>query len=78
MTSSIRRHSRAGGSLLAISIIAGTVAGTIAGESSVGFLVGVGAGLMMLAFVWLSDRRAERRSADAAPGPDHAADHGDR
>jgi hypothetical protein len=48
---------RAGGSILAAAIIAGVVGGTIAGESTIGFLVGtaVGAGLALV--VWLKDRR---------------------
>ena len=76
MTRPIRHFSRAGGSLLAISIIAGTVAGTIARQPSIGFLVGVAAGVVMLGYVYLVDRKA-LRSADPAPGPDHPADQGD-
>lgn len=70
-----RSFSRAGGSLLAISIIAGTVGGTIARQPSIGFLVGLGAGLVMLAYIFIADRG---RSADPAPRPDDAADHDDR
>ena len=51
------KGARSGGSLLAASIIAGAIGGTIAGQSSVGFLVGLAAGLTLLAAVWLSDRR---------------------
>jgi hypothetical protein len=52
------RYNRAGGSILAISIIAGTVGGVIAGQSSIGFLVGTGAGLLLVALIWLKDRKA--------------------
>ena len=52
-----KTDARSGGSLLAISIIAGAVGGTIGGQPSVGVLVGVAAGLVMLAAVWLTDRR---------------------
>jgi hypothetical protein len=51
------RFTRAGGSILAISIIAGTVAGLIVGQSSIGFLVGAGAGILLLALFWLKDRK---------------------
>ena len=76
MTRPTKNFSRAGGSLLAISIIVGTVAGTIARQPSVGFLVGLAAGLVMLGYVFLADRRAAR-SAQPAAGPDHAPDHRD-
>ena len=51
------RYSQAGGSILAISIIAGTVAGIIVNQASVGFLVGTGAGLLLLTWFWLKERR---------------------
>jgi hypothetical protein len=70
-----RNFTRAGGSLLAISIIVGTVAGTIARQSNIGFFVGLGAGLVMLAYIFVADWG---RSADPAPRPDDAADHHDR
>jgi hypothetical protein len=43
--------------LLAVSIIAGAVGGTLGGEPSLGFLAGLAAGLVMLLAVWLLDRR---------------------
>lgn len=52
------RDPRSGGFLLAIAIIAGAVGGTIGGRSSVGLVVGLAAGLIMLLFVWLTDRRS--------------------
>lgn len=51
------RNPRSGGALLAISVIAGAVGGTIGGQPSVGFLAGLAAGLVMLLAVWLFDRR---------------------
>ena len=52
-----RSDARSGGSLLAISIIAGAVGGTLAGEPSIGLLAGAGVGLALLLLVWLIDRR---------------------
>lgn len=51
-----RRHPRAGGALLAAAILTGTVAGVAAGQPSIGFLAGLGAGLLLLATVWLLNR----------------------
>jgi hypothetical protein len=51
------RYTQAGGSILAISIIAGTVAGVIVGQPSIGFLVGAAAGLLLLSLFWLHERR---------------------
>jgi hypothetical protein len=48
---------RAGGVLLALAIVAGAVGGAMAGEASIGVLAGFVAGLLMLAAVWLFDRR---------------------
>ena len=55
-----RRFPRAGGALLAGSILIGVVAGTLLRQPSIGFLAGLGAGLVLLAAVWLWDR--SRRS----------------
>ena len=57
MERSTRRDARSGGALLAVSIIAGAVGGTLGGEPSLGFLAGLAAGLVMLLAVWLLDRR---------------------
>ncbi|HYI64029.1 MAG TPA: hypothetical protein VEW71_04005 [Allosphingosinicella sp.] len=46
----------AGGCLLALSILAGVVAGAVYGQPSIGFLGGAGAGLALLGLVWLIDR----------------------
>lgn len=61
MAETPRKDARSGGSLLAISIIAGAIGGTIGGQPSVGVVVGVIAGLSMLLFVWLTDRRRRGR-----------------
>ena len=47
---------RAGGAILAGAILAGVVAGVIAGQPSVGFLVGAAAGAVVLLVLWLQDR----------------------
>jgi len=48
---------QAGGSILAGAIIAGVVGGLIAGQPSIGFLVGTGAGIAAAILLWLRDRR---------------------
>jgi len=52
-----RRVPRAGGALLALAILLGVGAGVIARESSLGFLVGFGIGVVLLILVWMMDRR---------------------
>ena len=52
-----KKFSQAGGSILAISIIAGTVAGVIVRQASIGFLIGTGAGFLLLIWFWLQERR---------------------
>jgi len=51
-----RTHAQAGGFILAVSIIAGTVGGVVAGQSSAGFLVGLAAGIVLTLILWLQDR----------------------
>ena len=51
------RYTQAAGSVLAISIIAGTVAGVIVGQPSIGFLAGLAAGLLLAILFWLNERR---------------------
>jgi len=38
-------------------IIAGVVGGVIVGQSSIGFLVGAGAGVTIAILIWLRERR---------------------
>jgi hypothetical protein len=52
-----RLRGAAGGSLLALSLVAGTVIGTLNRQPSIGFLVGLGIGVALLLLVWLLDRR---------------------
>jgi hypothetical protein len=51
------KRPRAGGSLLAIAILLGTVIGAILGQPSIGFLAGSAIGVMLLGLIWLGDRR---------------------
>ena len=52
-----KRFPRAGGALLAFAILAGVAAGVLEGQPSIGFLAGLGIGLVLLALVWLWERR---------------------
>jgi len=47
---------RAGGALLAASILIGVVAGTVMRQPSIGFLAGLGLGLTIVVAMWLIDR----------------------
>lgn len=51
------RAARAGGFLLAISIMIGSVAGFVRREPSIGFLGGAAIGIALTFLVWLSERR---------------------
>jgi hypothetical protein len=50
------RFRRAGGALLAFSILTGVVAGTFMRQPSIGFLAGLGIGLLIVVTIWLVDR----------------------
>lgn len=52
-----RRYTKAAGSVLAISILAGAAAGLIVGQPSIGILAGTGAGLLLAFLFWLVERR---------------------
>ena len=52
------RRGMAGGSLLALGIVGGVVIGTLYGQPSIGFLGGLGIGLLLFILVWLIDRRS--------------------
>ncbi len=47
---------RAGGFLLALSILIGPVIGALFGEPSLGFIVGLGIGLLLVLLVWIRER----------------------
>ena len=53
-----RRITRAAGSMMAISIVAGAVAGIIVGQPSIGVLAGTGAGVAIAILFWLNERRS--------------------
>jgi hypothetical protein len=50
------RNNQAGGFVLAACIIGGTVAGAILHQPSLGFLIGLGAGILLALLVWIVDR----------------------
>ncbi|HEX8482304.1 MAG TPA: hypothetical protein VF650_10405 [Allosphingosinicella sp.] len=51
------RSTQAAGSVLALSILGGTVAGVIVGQPSIGVLAGTAAGILLAILFWLNDRR---------------------
>jgi hypothetical protein len=51
------RSTKAAGFILAISILAGAVAGAIVGQPSLGFLAGFAAGAVIAILFWLAERR---------------------
>ena len=51
------RSPLAGGFLLAVCLLAGGVAGIVAGQASLGVVIGLGAGLLLAAGVWLYERQ---------------------
>lgn len=53
-----KQSPRAGGAILAGAILAGVIGGLIAGEPSIGFLVGTAVGVLAAILLWLQDRRA--------------------
>ncbi|MCX8476017.1 MAG: hypothetical protein MT490_09500 [Sphingomonas sp.] len=54
------RTPMAGGFLLALSLVAGTVVGAGQGQASIGFVAGLGVGLLLLLAIWLIDRARTR------------------
>jgi uncharacterized protein YqgC (DUF456 family) len=50
------RSSRAGGSILAIAIVVGAVGGVLAGQPSIGILIGLLLGAAIVGLIWLKDR----------------------
>lgn len=55
MASPSSRTPMAGGFLLALSLIVGSVIGAGQGQASIGFVAGLGVGLILLLAVWLLD-----------------------
>lgn len=51
------RPAQASGFILAMSILAGVVGGSIAGQPSIGFLAGLAGGLLISILFWLVERR---------------------
>ncbi len=51
------KFTQAGGFILSVSIIAGTVAGVIVNQPSIGFLAGAGSGVLLALLFWLNERR---------------------
>ncbi len=51
---------QAGGVLLALSILAGAVIGTIRHEPTVGVLAGIGVGIALTITLWWIDQRRKR------------------
>lgn len=51
------KYSQAGGFIIAASIIAGTVAGVIVNQPSIGVLAGVAAGVLLALLFWLYERK---------------------
>ncbi|MGK6356857.1 hypothetical protein ACMGDH_16715 [Sphingomonas sp. DT-207] len=56
MANTPSRAPLAGGSLLAFSLIAGTIIGASRGQASLGFVGGLAVGVALLVAVWLIDR----------------------
>jgi hypothetical protein len=52
-----RRSPQAGGAIIAGSIIAGVVGGSILNQPSIGFLVGAALGIAIAMLIWLRDRK---------------------
>lgn len=52
-----KRPSMAGGFLLAVSIMAGTIIGGLLGQPSLGLLMGTAIGIAIGAAIWLVDRK---------------------
>jgi uncharacterized membrane protein (UPF0136 family) len=48
---------QAGGFIIAVAIVAGTIIGGLNGQPSIGLLAGLGLGVVAALAVWLVDRR---------------------
>lgn len=56
-----RRNMRAGGSLIAVGTIVGTISGGLLGQPSAGLLVGFGLGVLSALIVWAIDHKRQNR-----------------
>jgi hypothetical protein len=64
MSKPVVKNPRAGGSLLALSVIAGTFAGSLLKQPSIGVVAGTAIGIAICLAVWLTDlRQGARRPA---------------
>ena len=52
-----RPSSAAGGSLLALAIVAGAAIGIAMGQPTIGALAGLGVGILLFLLIWLVGRR---------------------
>ena len=52
-----RNGTSAGGVFFALGVIGGVIIGTLYGQPSIGMIAGAGVGLLLIALVWLLDRR---------------------
>jgi uncharacterized membrane protein (UPF0136 family) len=52
-----RSGPQAGGFIIAVGILAGTIIGGLKGQPSIGLLAGLGIGVVAALAVWLRDRR---------------------
>jgi hypothetical protein len=57
MNASSNHNPRAGGFLLAVSILLGAIIGGLMRQPSIGLLAGAGVGILLLILIWLIDRR---------------------
>lgn len=49
-------RTQAGGFLIAAGVIVGTIAGSIANQPSIGFLIGLASGILIAVVLWRRDR----------------------
>lgn len=57
MASTEPKTPMAGGCLLSLAIMIGVVVGFTQGQASLGFVIGLGVGLVLAVAIWLVDRR---------------------
>ena len=56
MANASSRAPLAGGFLLAMSLMAGVIIGSIRGEPSMGFVIGLAVGIALVLAIWLRER----------------------